>query len=234
MLRENGPEPGAVVSRIAPSFLRIGSFEILNPPRDQLLFFFNRPNQHKTEPEWDNLRVLAEFVRGKLGLGADAGSWEMVREIGRRNARMVAGWQAWGFMHGVINTDNVSVLGLTIDYGPYAFMDIFNHKHVCNHSDDEGRYAFDKQPEMVFYAISSLLKATAELVGFEGASGAVAKEGWEATVGEDGPKWRESALAREAELRTEFFAVYQETYRQLMGKVRRRPSALRASWRLAR
>lgn len=99
VLRENGPEPGAIVSRIAPSFLRIGSFEILNPPQDQLVFFLLRPNQARSEPEWDNLRVLGEFVRGKLNLDAAAGSWEMIREIGRRNAKMVAAWQAYVRQH---------------------------------------------------------------------------------------------------------------------------------------
>ena len=70
-------------------------------------------------------------------------------ECARRNAKMVAGWQAYGFMHGVINTDNVSIMGLTIDYGPYAFMDIYDSMHICNHTDQEGRYAYKYQPSMM-------------------------------------------------------------------------------------
>lgn len=97
VLREYGPEKGAIVSRIAPSFLRIGSFEMLNPPTDQFMFFYSRPGYEKPKPEWDNLRVLGAFVRLKLGMDEGAGTWEMVREVTRRNARMVAGWQAWGF-----------------------------------------------------------------------------------------------------------------------------------------
>lgn len=97
VLREYGPEKGAIVSRLAPSFLRIGSFEMLNPPTDQFMFFYSRPAYEKPKPEWDNLRLLGAFVRRKLGMGAGTGTWEMVREVTRRNARMVAGWQAWGF-----------------------------------------------------------------------------------------------------------------------------------------
>jgi len=74
---------------------------------------------------------------------------------------------------------------------------------------------------MVFYAISSLLKANAELVGFEAEHG-LAREGWETSVTEDGPAWRAAALAKEGELRTEFFATFDATYRELMGKVRAR------------
>lgn len=109
VLRENGPEPGAIVSRIAPSFLRIGSFEILNPPSSEFVFSFGSlggfAGAPKPDPEWEALRTLAQFVKGKLwegenGRGEEKTAWEMVREISRRNAEMVAGWQAWGFMHG--------------------------------------------------------------------------------------------------------------------------------------
>jgi hypothetical protein len=91
---------------------RIGSFEILNPPQNEFLFSFAMMSGGKMPEkviEWENLRILAELVQAKLfgfgrvdgGGGSEAkGAWEMVREIARRNARMVAGWQAWGFMHG--------------------------------------------------------------------------------------------------------------------------------------
>ncbi|KAI0749960.1 hypothetical protein C8Q80DRAFT_656772 [Daedaleopsis nitida] len=77
---------------------------------------------------------------------------------------MVAGWQVYGFIHGVINTDNVSIMGLTIDYGPYAFMDVFNPWHNCNHSDLEGRYAYKYEPAVIIHA---LLDALAPLIGAE-------------------------------------------------------------------
>ncbi|KAI0001406.1 hypothetical protein BJV74DRAFT_766082, partial [Russula compacta] len=124
VLRERR-ESACIVTRVAPSFLRIGSFEALNPPME--LFFFGGGQQ---PADLEALRVLGEWVVDHvLRIERPEGSaWgrELILESTRRNARMVAGWQAYGFMHGVINTDNVSILGLTIDYGPYAFMDIFD------------------------------------------------------------------------------------------------------------
>lgn len=66
----------------------------------------------------------------------------MFEEIVQRTAKMVALWQCVGFCHGVLNTDNLSVLGLTIDYGPYGFLEHYDPKHICNHSDKEGRYSY--------------------------------------------------------------------------------------------
>jgi uncharacterized protein YdiU (UPF0061 family) len=70
----------------------------------------------------------------------------LLGQVTERTARLLAQWQAVGFMHGVMNTDNMSILGLTIDYGPFQFMDAFDPGHICNHSDSSGRYAFDQQP----------------------------------------------------------------------------------------
>ena len=97
-------ETACVVSRVAPSFLRIGSFEALNGPTN--LFFFGGGQQ---DPHWDALRILGEWVSRKvLKLDCSQGeAWgkKLVLEVARRNAKMVAAWQAYGFMHGVINTD---------------------------------------------------------------------------------------------------------------------------------
>ncbi|KAH9964361.1 UPF0061-domain-containing protein [Lactifluus volemus] len=171
-------ESACIVTRVAPSFLRIGSFEALNPPEE--LFFLGGGQQ---PADLEALRVLGEWVADQvLRIERSEGSaWgrELILECTRRNARMVAGWQAYGFMHGVINTDNVSVLGLTIDYGPYAFMDIFDPMHVCNHTDEEGRYAYKFQPEMVLFALRALLNALAPLVGAEAELGNKAvSAGW--------------------------------------------------------
>ncbi|KAI0303734.1 UPF0061-domain-containing protein [Multifurca ochricompacta] len=159
-------ESACIVTRMAPSFLRLGSFEALNPPVE--LFFFGGGQQ---PADLDALRVLGEWVIDQVLhiKRPEGGAWgrELILECARRNARMVAGWQAYGFMHGVINTDNVSVLGLTIDYGPYAFMDIFDPMHICNHTDEEGRYAYKFQPEMILYALRALLNALAPLIGAE-------------------------------------------------------------------
>ena len=80
----------------------------------------------------------------------------VLKEVVRRTAQMVAGWQTYGFCHGVMNTDNMSILGLTIDYGPFGFLDHFDMHHICNHSDDWGRYTYEKQPEMAKWNLMML------------------------------------------------------------------------------
>ena len=77
---------------------------------------------------------------------------------------VMAGWQAVGFMHGVMNTDNFSIVGLTLDYGPYGFMEAFEPQHICNHTDQGGRYAFDRQPSVGLWNCHALANALAQLV----------------------------------------------------------------------
>ena len=150
-------EHACILTRVAPSFIRIGCFEAFNGPS----LAFGGVGQQK--PHWDGLRILGEWVAHRvLKLNIPQGEpWgkALLFDVAQRNAKMVAAWQAYGFMHGVINTDkcashipifschsnmlvSVSILGLTIDYGPYAFMDVFDSFHVCNHTDEEGRYAY--------------------------------------------------------------------------------------------
>merc|ERR1711933_461112 len=83
----------------------------------------------------------------------------MLKEGCAGTARLVADWQRVGFAHGVLNTDNMSILGLTIDYGPYAFMEHFNPKYICNHSDSEGRYRYEAQPEICQWNLEMLAQA---------------------------------------------------------------------------
>jgi uncharacterized protein YdiU (UPF0061 family) len=78
---------------------------------------------------------------------------------------MIAGWQAVGFMHGVMNTDNMSILGLTLDYGPFGFMEAFNPKHICNHTDQQGRYAYSMQPQIGHWNCYALGQALLPLIG---------------------------------------------------------------------
>jgi uncharacterized protein YdiU (UPF0061 family) len=78
---------------------------------------------------------------------------------------MIAGWQAVGFCHGVMNTDNMSVLGLTLDYGPFGFLDAFDPGHICNHTDSAGRYAFARQPNVAFWNLHALAQALMPLIG---------------------------------------------------------------------
>ncbi|KAG6374471.1 hypothetical protein JVT61DRAFT_4514 [Boletus reticuloceps] len=205
-------ERACIFTRVAESFIRIGNFEALSPPTK--MFFFGGGQQ---DADYDASRILGEYIVKKVlkleTVNVDAGdAWGkvLVFEVTRRNARMVAAWQAYGFMHGVINTDNVSIMGLTIDYGPYAFMDVFDPYHICNHSDSEGRYAYMHQPNMIVYACRALLNALAPLIGAEISLGNKAvKQGWAADVSSDTfQSWRTTALE---ETQSEMERILQET-----------------------
>jgi uncharacterized protein YdiU (UPF0061 family) len=88
----------------------------------------------------------------------------LLREVTHRTARLMADWQSVGFCHGVMNTDNMSILGLTLDYGPFGFMDGFNAHHVCNHTDTSGRYAWHVQPAVGHWNLYRLGQALMPLV----------------------------------------------------------------------
>ncbi len=79
----------------------------------------------------------------------------------------MAQWQAVGFSHGVMNTDNMSILGLTFDYGPFGFMESYDPGYICNHSDPRGRYAYDKQPEVGLWNLACLAQALSPLIAKE-------------------------------------------------------------------
>lgn len=91
---------------------------------------------------------------------------EMYKLIVKLTAELVAYWQAYGFCHGVLNTDNMSILGLTIDYGPFGWMDYFNYDHICNHSDESGRYSYRNQPEICKWNLLKLAEAFKPIVDF--------------------------------------------------------------------
>lgn len=84
-----------------------------------------------------------------------------------RTAAMIAYWQAYGFCHGVMNTDNMSILGITFDYGPYAFLDDFDANHICNHSDDTGRYSFSNQVPIAHWNLAALAQALTPFAAVE-------------------------------------------------------------------
>lgn len=144
-------ETAAVVTRVAPSFIRFGHFE-----------HFGFSGQH------DALRTLADFVIDRYYPecrdGAGNPYARLLEAVGARTAEMVAQWQAVGFCHGVMNTDNMSILGLTIDYGPFQFMDGFNPQHICNHSDPGGRYAYNRQPHIAYWNLFCLGQALLPLI----------------------------------------------------------------------
>ena len=146
-------EPGAVVTRLAPSFIRFGHFE----------FFHHRGLT-------EDVRLLADHViEGHFphlaALPDRHAAW--FAEIVTRTAHLMAAWQAAGFAHGVMNTDNMSILGLTIDYGPFGFLDAYNPGFICNHSDDAGRYAFERQPAIGLWNLQVLAGALTSLVPVE-------------------------------------------------------------------
>lgn len=147
MVRREQMEPGAVLARVSPSHVRFGHFE----------HFFHHGQKEK-------VRVLADHVMG-LHFPHLAGDYAaFFTEVVRRTAHLVAAWQAVGFAHGVMNTDNMSILGLTMDYGPYGFMGAYDPGFVCNHSDEQGRYAFFNQPAVALWNLRALALTFTELV----------------------------------------------------------------------
>lgn len=156
----------AITSRLAQSWIRIGSFQL-----------------PASRSDWEVVRLLGEYVSrilfGFEGIPvaqtADSPreKWatRLLFESARRNARMVAGWQTVGWTHGVLNTDNISILGLTIDYGPYGFLDIFSQDVTPNHSDEMSRYTYKMQPSMVLFAMKQLLTSLSPIIGFEEENG---------------------------------------------------------------
>ena len=154
-IRREEIETAAVVTRIAPSFIRFGHFE-----------HFSYNGQHQ------QLRQLADFVIDNFYPACRSGERfagnpyaALLEAVSERTAAMVAQWQAAGFCHGVMNTDNMSILGLTIDYGPFQFLDAFDPAHICNHSDTQGRYAYNKQPNIAYWNLFCLGQALLPLIG---------------------------------------------------------------------
>jgi uncharacterized protein YdiU (UPF0061 family) len=153
-VRRESIESAAIVTRVAPSFIRFGHFE-----------HFSHSDQH------DALKVLADYVldhfypecRSDSRWGANPYA-ALLAAVTERTAQMVAHWQAVGFCHGVMNTDNMSILGLTIDYGPFQFLDAYNPSHICNHSDQQGRYAFRNQPHVANWNLFCLGQALLPLI----------------------------------------------------------------------
>jgi len=136
-------EPGAVVCRVAPSFLRFGSYEI-----------------HASRDDHATLRALVDFTLATWFPGMTAG--EMFAEVAHRTAWLLAEWMRVGFVHGVMNTDNMSILGLTIDYGPYGWLEPFDLAWTPNITDAANRrYRFGNQPAIAHWNLAQLGKALA-------------------------------------------------------------------------
>ena len=152
-------ESAAVVTRLSPSHVRFGSFEV-----------FAYRGQH--EP----IATLADYVIAKHFpeiSGAPDKYLRFLNEVITRTANLIAKWQAVGFAHGVMNTDNMSILGLTFDYGPFGFMETYDPGFICNHSDHGGRYAFDRQPQIGLWNLACLAQALTPIIEVEEAQEAL-------------------------------------------------------------
>jgi len=149
-VRRETVETAAVLTRVAPSFIRFGHFE-----------HFSHHDLHT------RLRQLADFViEHHYPACRDSAHpyVTLLEQVTRRTAELMADWQSVGFCHGVMNTDNMSILGLTIDYGPFGFLDQFDPGHICNHSDHQGRYAWARQPNVGFWNLHALAQALLPLI----------------------------------------------------------------------
>ena len=138
-------ETGAMLLRMAPSHVRFGTFEI---------FYYRRQYEH--------LGRLADYViehHFPHLIGVSEKYVRLFEEVVVRTAHLIATWQAVGWAHGVMNTDNMSILGITLDYGPFGFLEEYDPGFICNHSDHHGRYAFNQQPSIGLWNLSCLAQA---------------------------------------------------------------------------
>lgn len=230
-------EPGALVCRFAESWLRIGTFDLPHSRGDRDLI--RKLATYTAEDVFQNW----ESLPGAVSLGKDQSPdavenparglpWHKVqehqnveenrfarlyREIARRNAKTVAAWQAYGFMNGVLNTDNTSVYGLSLDYGPFAFMDNFDPQYTPNHDDHMLRYSYKNQPSVIWWNLVRLGECLGELIG----AGSQVDEETFVTKGvtEDAApaliKRAETIIERTGD---EYKAVFLNQYKRLMGK----------------
>lgn len=182
-VRRETVEPGAIVARFAQTWLRIGNFDILRARGDRKLIRqlatylaedvfggwetlpsrLEDPGKPTESPE-PRRGVPSEKLEGSPE-AAENRFTRLYREIVRRNALTVAKWQAYGFMNGVLNTDNTSLFGLSIDFGPFAFMDNFDPMYTPNHDDALLRYSYRNQPSIIWWNLVRLGESMGELIG---------------------------------------------------------------------
>lgn len=144
--REQGALPGAILTRVARSHLRVGTFQVF---------------AHRGQTE--NLRTLTDYaIQRHYPLAK--GPMDLLRGVCAAQAELVAQWMSVGFIHGVMNTDNCSISGETIDYGPCAFMDGFHNGRVFSSIDQQGRYAYGNQPNIAVWNMAQLATALMQLM----------------------------------------------------------------------
>jgi len=181
-IRRETTEPAAIVARFAQTWLRIGTFDLPRSRGDRNLIrkladytaeeVFGGWENLPAKPASDHERDIIDPGRGvpKTELQGDNEHQQnrftrLYREIVRRNARMVAWWQAYAFTNGVLNTDNTSIFGLSIDFGPFAFLDNFDSNYTPNHDDHMLRYSYKNQPSIIWWNLVRLGESLGELIG---------------------------------------------------------------------
>lgn len=184
-VRRETIESAAVVCRVSPSFIRFGHFQ-----------HFASQGLHQ------ELKTLTDFVMHRYypdSLQQPEPIYDFLQQVISRSAKLVAKWQALGFCHGVLNTDNMSILGLTIDYGPFGMMDQFDYHHVCNHSDQQGRYSYANQPQVFHWNLIRLAESLIPLLEIQQSSQPATK-----------------IIEKLEALLQEFPKLYQDHYHELM------------------
>ncbi|MEL7182628.1 MAG: YdiU family protein, partial [Pseudomonadota bacterium] len=158
VLRQEGPLPGGVLTRVATSHIRVGTFQVF-AARDDV----------------DGLQALLDHALSRHAPGAE-GPMGLLRHVMAVQAKLVAQWMGLGFIHGVMNTDNMTISGETIDYGPCAFMEVYHPNTVFSSIDQQGRYAWARQPDMALWNLAQLATALLPLMGEREAAVAQATE----------------------------------------------------------
>ena len=145
-------ETAAITVRLAKSHIRFGHFEY---------FFHSEQGDAAKLTQLVNFTIQQHFPH----LSTDAAGYKQwFYEVVQSTAKMIAHWQSVGFAHGVMNTDNMSILGDTFDFGPFAFLDTFKEGFICNHSDHEGRYAFGQQPGIGLWNLKRLAQTLTPII----------------------------------------------------------------------
>jgi len=146
-------EKGAIVLRLSPTWVRFGTFE-----------YFNSTGEHS------KLKTLADYVIEESFphlKGVESAYLKMYAEIVKNTASTIASWQSVGFNHGVMNTDNMSIDGRTIDYGPFAFLDDYKKENICNETDRDGQYRFSNQPATAHWNLERLAVALSPIINYD-------------------------------------------------------------------
>ena len=161
MVWREGGKPGAVLARVASSHLRVGTFQ----------FFAARG-------ETDRLRQLADYAIARHFpdlVGTQDRYLQLLSRVSEAQARLIAQWVNLGFVHGVMNTDNVAISGETIDYGPCAFIDVYDPKAVFSSIDRNGRYAYGNQPNIAQWNLARFAESLLDLIDPDDSDAAIAK-----------------------------------------------------------